>query len=320
MRMNRTAAAAIALTALIVGCIAAAQAGAPMVKTQAPGYYRMMLGEFEITALLDGTDKLPAATFLTRITPAQVQWYLTRAALKEPVEISFNAFLVNTGAKLVLIDTGAGALMDAGSGHLLDSLKAAGYEPAQIDEIYITHMHGDHIGGLAHEGARAFPNAIVRASKLEADYWLKPENMAKAPAEAKEGFQHAQQSINPYVQAGKFSPFDDDAMLVPGIRAVATHGHTPGHTSYLIESQGDKMIVLGDLVHFGAVQFPKPTAAIKFDSDIPAAVKSRMKVFHDAAQGGYWMAAAHLSFPGIGHVRAEGSGYVWLPANYSIPH
>jgi hypothetical protein len=68
------------------------------------------------------------------------------------------------------------------------------------------------------------------------------------------------------------------------------------------------------------VQFPKPTAAIKFDSDIPAAVKSRMKVFHDAAQGGYWMAAAHLSFPGIGHVRAEGSGYVWLPANYSIPH
>jgi glyoxylase-like metal-dependent hydrolase (beta-lactamase superfamily II) len=320
MRIDRRAAVALTLMAVVIGSVAAAQAGAPMVKTQAPGYYRMMLGEFEVTALLDGTTELPAASFLTNTTPEEVQRYLSRAALKDPVETSVNAFLVNTGAKLVLIDTGTGTFMDAGTGHLLASLRAAGYEPGQIDEIYVTHMHGDHVGGLATGGARAFPNAIVRASKLEADYWLKPENLAKAPADAKEGFQHAQQSINPYIQAGKFSPFDDGATLVPGILAVATHGHTRGHTSYLIESQGDKMMVLGDLVHFGAVQFPKPTVAIKFDSDLPAAVKQRQKVFHDAAQGGYWMAAAHLSFPGIGHVRAEGNGYVWLPANYSIPH
>jgi len=126
------------LKAAIVGCVAAAQAGAPMVKTQAPGYYRMMLGEFEITALLDGTTELPAASLLTNTTPEEVQRYLSRAALKDPVETSVNAFLVNTGAKLVLIDTGTGTFMDAGTGHLLASLRAAGYEPGQIDEIYVT--------------------------------------------------------------------------------------------------------------------------------------------------------------------------------------
>jgi glyoxylase-like metal-dependent hydrolase (beta-lactamase superfamily II) len=306
--------------ALTAGCIAGAQAGAPMLKTQAPGYYRLMLGDFEVTALLDGTAMLPAAAFLTNTTPAEVKHYLARAAMQEPVETSVNAFLVNTGAKLVLIDTGAGAYMDSGTGHLLASLKAAGYEPEQIDEIYITHMHGDHVGGLASGGTRVFPNALVRVSNLEADYWLKPENLASAATDVKEGFQHAQDSINPYIKAGKFSPFDDGASLVPGIRAVATHGHTPGHTSYLLESQGAKMMVLGDLVHFGAVQFPKPSVAIKFDLDSTAAVAQRQKVFHDAAQGGYWIAAAHLSFPGVGHVRTEGNGYVWLPANYSIPH
>jgi glyoxylase-like metal-dependent hydrolase (beta-lactamase superfamily II) len=319
MRIFRQLAYGWMLVTAIVGCLAVAQAGAPMVKTQAPGYYRLMLGEFEVTALLDGTAQFSVSELLPQTSASEVDRLLARSALKQPVETSVNAFLVNTGAKLILIDAGVGTFMGPGTGHLIANLKAAGYQPEQVDEIYITHMHGDHIGGLAPAGARAFPNALVRASRLEADYWLKPERLAAATGDDKEGFQHALDSLSPYVTAGKFSAFEDGATLVPGIRAVATHGHTPGHTSYLIESQGDKMMVLGDLVHVGAVQFPRPSAAIKFDSDSVAAVAQRQKVFHDAAQGHYWIAAAHLPFPGIGHLRAEGEGYIWLPANYAIP-
>ncbi|HEY5020649.1 MAG TPA: MBL fold metallo-hydrolase [Steroidobacteraceae bacterium] len=298
---------------------AVATAHVPMVKTQAPGYYRIVVGEFEVTALSDGTALLPVATDLIRTTPVEVNRYLARAFLADPVETSVNAFLVNTGSKLVLIDTGVGGYMGPDTGKLLVNLKAAGYQPEQIDEIFITHMHGDHIGGLAPQGTAAFPNAVVRASKLEAAYWLKPENLNAASADAKGGFQHARDSLDPYIKSGRFSAFDDGATLVPGIRAIATHGHTPGHTSYMIESNGEKMLVLGDLVHVGAVQLPKPSVAITYDSDSRAAVRQRQSVFHDAAQGGYWIAAAHLSFPGIGHLRTDGGGYVWIPANYAIP-
>jgi glyoxylase-like metal-dependent hydrolase (beta-lactamase superfamily II) len=320
VRMNRRLALNIGFLAAIAACAALVQARAPMVRTQAPGYYRLMLGDFEVTALLDGTLMLPAATLLSNTPKAQVNRYLARAALTDPVETSVNAFLINTGSKLVLIDTGLGSFMGSGTGHLLENLKASGYLPEQVDEIYITHMHPDHIGGLADNGTAAFPNALVRASRLEADYWLDPDKLAAAPAEAKEGFQHAQQSIDPYGKAGKFSPFEDGATLLPGIRAIATHGHSPGHTSYLIESRGEKMLVLGDLVHVAAVQFPHPSATMQFDQDSHAALAQRLKVYHDAAEGGYWVAAAHVSFPGIGHLRAQGDGYVWLPANYGIAH
>jgi glyoxylase-like metal-dependent hydrolase (beta-lactamase superfamily II) len=121
------------------------------------------------------------------------------------------------------------------------------------------------------------------------------------------------------VTAGKFKPFDGDTELVPGIKAVATRGHTPGHSSYVIESKGEKMEVLGDLVHVAAVQFPEPSITIKFDSDAKAAAVQRKKVFADAAKERYWVAAAHISFPGIGHIRASGKGYDWIPANYSVP-
>ncbi len=294
-----------------------AHAAAPMAKTQAPGYYRMMLGDFEVTALSDGTLGLPVTKLLTNTTPEKIKKALARADLTDPLETSVNAYLINTGDKLVMIDTGAGVLFGPTLGTLLANLKAAGYQPEQLDEIYITHMHGDHVGGLMSGDKLAFPNAVVRADKHDADYWLSKANMDAAPKEAKDFFMGAMNSINPYAAAGKFKPFDGNTDLVPGVKAIASRGHTPGHTTYVVESKGNKLVLWGDLMHVAAVQFPNPAVTIQFDTDSKSAAKERAKAFADAAKNGYWVGAAHLPFPGLGHLRSEGSGYAWLPANYS---
>lgn len=158
-----------------------AEAAAPQVWTQAPGFYRMRLGNFEVTALLDGTVPLDAAGLLTNTTPAQVEWYLSRAYLTNPVETSIIGFLINTGSKLVLVDTGADNLFSPTLGKLVINMQAAGYQPSQVDDVMITHAHVDHIGGLMMGTARTFPNATVHISKAEADYWLSVEDMDNAP-------------------------------------------------------------------------------------------------------------------------------------------
>ena len=294
-----------------------ASASAPMVKTQAPGFYRVMLGDFEITALSDGAFPLDAEKLLTNTTPAKVNKALARAFLKSPVETSVNAYLINTGQKLVLIDAGSGKLFGPTVGRLLVSLTEAGYKPEQVDEIYITHLHGDHVGGIAPEGKIVFPNAIVRADKHDADFWLSEETLKKAPAEMKAFIEGAQSSVKPYITAGKFKTFDGDTDLVAGVKAVATRGHTPGHSVYVAESRGQKMVFWGDLMHVAAVQFANPAVTIQFDIDSKAAAAQRRKAYVEAARQGYLVASAHISFPGIGRLRAEGKGYTWQPVNYS---
>ncbi|MBV8500910.1 MAG: MBL fold metallo-hydrolase [Paucibacter sp.] len=297
--MTRLANALLSLSLLA----SAAHAAAPQLKTQAPGYYRMMLGDVEVTALNDGNFMMPVAKVLTHIKPETLKSDLARNFLPpEIVPTSVNGFLVNTGAKLVLIDTGAGKLFGPTLGGLLASLKASGYTPEQVDEIYITHSHGDHIGGLSAEGKAVFPNAIVRMSKAEADFALKSES--------------GQDMLAPYVAAGHFKPFEGDVELVPGVHAIDAHGHTPGHTNYVVQSQGQKLVLWGDTMHVAAAQFPDPTVTANFDSDSKAALPWREKLFKEVAAQGEWVAGAHLSFPGIGHLRAEGKGYVYVPINY----
>jgi glyoxylase-like metal-dependent hydrolase (beta-lactamase superfamily II) len=217
--MNRITAlaATVALTSL-------AHAEAPLAQGQAPGWYRMKLGNFEVTALSDGTVKLPVDQLLSNVKPATVQQMLARAYLKAPVETSVNGYLVNTGAKLVLIDTGAAGLFGPTLGKLVANLKASGYQPEQVDEIYITHMHPDHVGGLVADGKPVFPNAVVRADTREGGFWLDQANMDKAAADAKGFFQGAMASLNPYVAAGKLKAFDGETELVPGIRAMPARG------------------------------------------------------------------------------------------------
>ena len=308
---------AIGSVFLALAPLTAAIAAAPLVKTSAPGYYRMMLGDFEVTAISDGTVDLTVTDLLTNTTAAKVRGALSRAYLKDPVETSVNAYLINTGSKLVLIDAGAGAFFGPTVGKLVENLKASGYQPEQIDEIYVTHMHADHIGGIVAGDKMAFPNAIVRVDRRDADYWLSKANMDAAPKEAKQFFEAAIAATNPYAAADKFKPFDSNSELTPGVKAVAAHGHTPGHNIYVVESQGQRLVLWGDLMHVAAVQFAEPAVTIRFDTDPKAAAAQRKKEYADAAKRGHWVAAAHLPFPGIGHLRADGKGYDWMPANYS---
>jgi glyoxylase-like metal-dependent hydrolase (beta-lactamase superfamily II) len=306
-------------------------AAAPLAGTQAPGFYRMMLGDFEVTALNDGVISYPTTRVLPTATPEQIKKGLSDNGLSDPVGMSYNAYVINTGHKLILIDTGTGGKLDDqpefhGAGHLMTNLRASGYTPDQIDEVYITHRGQDHIGGLTIGKERAFPNATVYASKSEFDRFLDPTQaealLAKTHNDAAVSafVQFTKDVFAPYISVGKLRSFDADITLEPGIRALATHGHTPGHTSYVVESRGQTLIVMGDLVLMGAMQFADPSLGSSFDSDPVTAAQQRLRILKMAADTNTWIAGSHLSFPGIGHVRSTQDHYLWIPVNYSLPH
>lgn len=293
-------------------------AEAPPVTTQVPGYYRMALGELEITALYDGYIDLDTK-ILSNASPAEVQRLLTRMFLAgQKVQTAVNAFLINAGGKLILVDTGAAKAFGPTLGFIGDNLKAAGYSPEQVDVVLLTHLHADHAAGLLNaEGKPLFPNAEVRVTQADSDFWLSEEIAAKAPEGFRPFFQMARTAATPYQAAGKWKTFSGEAELAPGIHAVDAHGHTPGHTAYLIESKGERLLIVGDAVHSHAVQFARPEVAIEFDSDKKQAVIARKKLFAFAAKEKLAVAGMHLPFPGIGHVRTEGKGYAWVPVEFS---
>ena len=308
------------LAVLLAGAAAAplAQAAAPQVRTQAPGWYRMMLGRFEVTALSDGSHTFPVDTVMTGIDGPAVEQALARNDLHRPVQGSINAFLVNTGTRLVLIDTGAGSLYGPCCGRLMANLRAAGYAPEQVDVVLLTHLHKDHVGGVLAGGRPAFPNAVVRAAGSDADYWLAPANRAQAPEFLASFFDSARAAVAPYVQAGRFRPFDAGAgsELVPGIRPVAEPGHTPGHSGFLVADGGQALLVWGDVVHVAAIQLDAPAVTLKYDTDGARAAATRGALLERAARERLLVAAAHVAFPGLGHVRRDGAGYTWLQLNY----
>jgi glyoxylase-like metal-dependent hydrolase (beta-lactamase superfamily II) len=317
MSVRVPARAAFLPALLAFGLGAAAHAAAPFARTQAPGFYRMALGDFEVTALSDGTVAMPMGTLLTNATPEKLKEAFGRSFLQDPLEMSVTGYLVNTGTKLVLIDAGAGTFFGPTLNKLAANLRASGYGPDQVDEVYITHPHSDHVGGLSAGGARVFVNATVRLGKRDAEYWLSAATLEAATGEQKGMIEDAQAILRPYQDAGRLKPIEADGELVPGIRAVASHGHTPGHTTYVVESKGQKMLVIGDLIHVASVQFASPEVTIQFDSDPVAAAAQRKKAFAEGAAEGSLFAIAHVSFPGLGRLRVSGDGYVFVPVNYS---
>lgn len=297
-----------------------AGASAPLAGSQAPGYYRVMVGDIEVTALSDGTIDFPMDTLLVGESPTRIRNAYKEAFQKLPAESSMNQFLVNTGTKLVLVDAGSGIYLGPTLGNTVANLRAAGYTPDQVDEVVITHMHADHIGGLVHDGKRAFPNAVLRIAKADLAYWMKPANESNAPEGVRPSFAVAQKAIRPYIEAGKLQPFEGRTDIVPGVTALPAPGHTAGHTYYDIESRGERLLVLGDAVHSAAVQFRDPSVRIAWDSDDHAAENARQKIFAEAASEGYLVAGAHIPFPGIGHVTNTGETgeYAFVPLMYSV--
>jgi glyoxylase-like metal-dependent hydrolase (beta-lactamase superfamily II) len=295
----------------------AAHAAAPQVRAQAPGFYRVLLGDVEITALSDGTVTIPLDTLLTNTSAAHVKDVLAGHHLGTQVETSINAFLVNTGRQLVLIDTGAGASFGAHGGHLADSIRAAGYRPEDIDTVLLTHIHGDHSNGLTIAGRAVFPNAEVVVAKGDADAWLDPANRTKVRPESVRIVDEALAAFAPYRKTGRVRTFDGPGEVVPGIRAVPVPGHTPGHTMYELTAGGKTVRFVGDTVHAKDVQMAEPRITIQFDEDPAAARRQREALFADAAARGTIVAAPHTPFPGLGYIERNGSGYLWAPLHYS---
>jgi len=310
-----------ALLAVLAGSFAQprpAQAAAPQHHEQAPGFYRMKVGDLEITALLDG-----AAVFDPHwLTARKTTMDRVEKALKEDshlLDTSDTGFLVNTGQQLILVDAGAGMWFGGGSlGHLVDSLRDAGYAPEQVDRVLITHLHSDHVGGITtQDGKRVFPNAEILVSKAESDFWLSPEIAAKAAKDSQPFFQSAQAIAAPYIKAGKWHTFSDSDALLDGLRLVSLHGHTPGHTGFEFSSQGKAILFWGDTIHEELVQLNHPDVTVTFDVDHAAAAATRNRLLPGIAHGGALIAGPHLPFPGIGRLRKEVDGYVWAPVIFT---
>lgn len=314
--MKKSLVGTLGLTLALASGISLAEAPA-QVGTQVPGYFRLAVGDYEVTALFDGYNDL-SPTLLKGLSQSKIRALLARRSIETPgVQTAFNTFLINTGKQLILVDTGAGQCIGATAGMLSANIKAAGYDPSQVDTILLTHLHLDHVCGLVDAGQQpVFAHATVFAAQAEAAYWLDPKALAKAPEGAKAYFKIAQDSTAPYVAAGRFKTFAPGQSPVPGVEAVLEPGHTPGSTTYRFTSQGQSILFMGDLVHNLAVQFEHPEVSIGFDVDGQQAIKSRAKVFSAAAASKTWVTAAHLPFPGIGHITTQGKQFQWVPVEY----
>lgn len=281
----------------------------PFAKSQVPGFFRRNLGAFEVTALLDGDIELDLKLFSG--DPAEMQKLSADSFQSSPPRAHVNAYAVNTGEKLYLVDTGTGSLMGNALGRVSENLVLAGINPDQVDAILLTHLHPDHFGGMTVEGMPVYKKADVYVSEADAKFWLGTEMAEKAPAEFKPFFQMAAAAIKPYQH--RLKPLPANGEIGPGVSALALPGHTVGHTGYLFASGKEQMLVWGDIVHNAALQFPRPEWTLAFDTDAPSAAGSRKKAFDMAAADKILVAGMHLPYPGIGFVERRAADYRFHP-------
>lgn len=282
-----------------------------------PHTYRFKLGEFEIVNISDGCLQMPGPhpIFGADQDAETVAAYLARHHLPAGImENGFTCTLVNTGKELVLIDVGFGGMMrEKGAGLLRQRLAEAGYQPGDIDIVALTHGHPDHIAGLSEDGKPAYPNAGYVFPEAEVEFWKKNENVPEQRAENRELFMKA---AAPYADQGRLIKDGDE--IATGIRALATHGHSAGHTSFVVESGGNTLLVWGDIANHYIVSLQQPGWRVGFDDFKEDAIATRKRVLDMVSTDGHWVAGFHMPFPSIGLVEKTSDSYRWVPASYQL--
>ncbi|WP_299873094.1 MBL fold metallo-hydrolase [uncultured Sulfitobacter sp.] len=278
-----------------------ARAGAPMMGVSPAPFNRVKLGGFEVTTLLAGTRSVPDPQNIFGMNVDADTFAAASAAANLPTDAAqffFTPTLVNTGAELVLFDTGLSA---AGT---LAAVTAAGYTADQVDIVVITHMHGDHIGGMMNDGAATYPNARYVTGQVEYDTWAKAEN---------ENFDN---NMRPMAEMTTFLDAGQD--VVTGITSVGAFGHTPGHMTYRLTSEGKSMLLGADFANHYVWSLAHPDWEVKFDMDKSAAAETRRALLSMMAAEKMPFVGYHMPWPGIGYVETRGDGFHYVPHSYQL--
>ncbi len=312
-------AAAGAATAL--GPLAAAPpafAAAPAGQ-QAPSFYRYKVGDFELTQIADGARTFPMPdTFVKNVGKEQALAAAEAAYMpKGQVTVPFNPVVINTGSKLVLIDTGNGPGVAPSVGLLTRNMAAAGIDPKAIDIVVLSHLHPDHTNGLkTADGGLAFPNAEIKAPAPDWAFWMSDDNMAKASNDMMKAYFANTRKVLSDI-AGKVTRYEWGKEVAPGITALETPGHTPGHTSFAVASGSARMLVQSDVTNIPELFLLNPDWHVAYDVDPDKAAQTRHKFYDMAAAEKALIAGFHFSFPSLGHVEKNGTGYRLVPVRWN---
>jgi glyoxylase-like metal-dependent hydrolase (beta-lactamase superfamily II) len=297
-----------------------AHAAAPAATAQGPGIYRYRLGDIQLTALYDGVWLLPIDDkFVRNASGAKVNRALADAFLPPRVlPISFTALMVNSGGKLILIDTGTAGQIADSAGSMLANLAMAGVAPAAIDTILISHFHPDHIDGLkTKDGDKVFANAEIWVPEPEWAYWMNGAHMAGVPKSVHGYFLNARRIFADI--AKEVRQFKPGAEVAPGIESMPAYGHTPGHTAFVVHSGKQSMLVMSDTVRNPYLFARHPDWQPIFDMDGPQAVRARRAMLDRAAADRMLVEAFHFPFPACGHMVKRGTGYELVPVEWQPP-
>ncbi|WP_238121303.1 MULTISPECIES: MBL fold metallo-hydrolase [unclassified Xanthobacter] len=305
-----------ALPAVLSATPAAAQApsqAAAPAAGQVPSAYRYKVGDVIVTAISDGMRTFPMPDGFVRNAPkAEVNAALSEAFLPaDQLSIPFTVLLLDIGDRRVLVDTGNGPAKGP-VGLLQGTLASLGVDPASIDQVVISHFHGDHINGLVTaEGTPAFPKAQVMVPEAEWAFWMDDGEMSRAPDGLKGGFQNVRRVFKPF--EGKVERYAWDKELAPGLTSVGTPGHTPGHTSFQLASGNDALFIQSDVTNIPALFVRHPDWQVTFDMDGDKAAAARRKVYDRLSADKMKVAGYHFPFPGAAYLAKEGDGFRYVP-------
>jgi glyoxylase-like metal-dependent hydrolase (beta-lactamase superfamily II) len=284
---------------------------------QAPGFYRYKVGDMELTALHDGWAPRNLEGFIRNAELSDVRKAAEEAFLPASViENSFTPLLVRSGGKTIMLDTGNGDAGAPTTGTTRANLRAAGFDPARVDIVVISHFHGDHINGLRlRDGTAVYPNAEVMVPAGEWAFWMDDARMNQAPDAMKPAFQNVRRVFGPMAKDVK--PFEWNKEVAPGITAVDASGHSPGHTAFVLQSAGKSLTHVVDAINHPAFFVRHPDWSPGFDMDADKARTTRRRLLDMAAAERMQLAFYHAPFPGIGHVRKDGNGFAFVPTPWS---